>query len=159
MGKPRKKSWSSNGDEEEGDSIFANNRFLEGLLEWMGSPEGQHHIEISDDLWVLLQDVQVDAKQRLLIWPDAERLTIDQSVQRIQKQHPGSPRESVEDFLLFWLEAGYDPENYSQKQLDEIDKLTERWVKDCKRQPKISKIGGELGTLELQENRTKSDLG
>jgi hypothetical protein len=45
MGKPRKKSWSSNGDEEEGDSIFANNRFLEGLLEWMGSPEGQHHIE------------------------------------------------------------------------------------------------------------------
>jgi hypothetical protein len=140
MGKPRKKSWSSNGDEEEeGDSIFANNPFLEGLLEWMGSPEGQHHAEISDDLWVLLKDVQVDAKQRLLIWPDAEQLTIDQSVQRIQKQHPSFPRESVDDFLLFWLEAGYDPENYSQEQLDELDKLTEQWVKDQERRPKLAK--------------------
>jgi hypothetical protein len=83
MGKPRKKSWSSNGDEEEADSIFANNRFLEGLLEWMGSPEGQHHIEISDDLWVLLEDLQVDAKQRLLIWPD--RTAHDRSV---RSAHP-----------------------------------------------------------------------
>jgi len=140
MGKPRKKSWSSSGDEEEeGDSIFANNPFLEGLLEWMGSPEGQHHVEISDELWVLLKDVQVDAKQRLLIWPDAEQLTIDQSVQRIQKQHPSFPRESVEDFLLSWLEAGYDPENYSQEQLDELDKLTEQWVKDQERRPKLAK--------------------
>jgi ABC-type Fe3+ transport system substrate-binding protein len=120
MGKPRKKSWSSNGDEMEGDSIFANNPFLEGLLDWMGSPEGQQHIELSDDLWVLLEDVQVDAKQRLLIWPDAERLTIDQSVQRI-------------------LETGYDPEDYSQEQLDELDKLTERWVKDHERRPKLAK--------------------
>jgi hypothetical protein len=78
----------------------------------------------SDDLWVLLEDVQVDAKQRLLIWPDAEGLTIDQSVQRIQKQHPSFPREPVEDFLLFGLETGYDPEDYSQEQLDELDKLT-----------------------------------
>jgi hypothetical protein len=49
------------------------------------------------------------------------------------------PRESVEDFLLFWLETGYDPEDYSQEQLDELDKLTERWVKDHERRPKLAK--------------------
>jgi len=140
MGKPRKKSWSSYGDEDEAEeSPFANNPFLEGLLEWMGSPEGQHNIEISDNLAVLLEDVQVDVKQRLFIWPDAERLTIDQSVERIQKQHPDSSREEILEFLFFWLESSYDPENYSQKQLDELDKLTEQWVKDCRRKPKILK--------------------
>jgi hypothetical protein len=34
---------------------------------------------------------------------------------------------------------GYDPENYSQAQLDELDKLTERWVADHRRKAKTSK--------------------
>jgi hypothetical protein len=58
------------------DSIFANNPFVDGFLEWMGSREGQQCIEIHDVLWDLLEDVQLDAKQRQLIWPDAERLDL-----------------------------------------------------------------------------------
>jgi hypothetical protein len=34
---------------------------------------------------------------------------------------------------------GYDPENYSQAQLDELDSLTERWVADHLRKKKASK--------------------
>jgi hypothetical protein len=34
---------------------------------------------------------------------------------------------------------GYDPENYSQAQLDELDSLTERWVADHLRMTKASK--------------------
>jgi hypothetical protein len=137
--KKRKPSWSSNGDDEEqGDSIFAHNPFLEGLLEWMGSPEGQRYIEISDDLWDLLDDVVLDAAQRVLIWPDAQRLDIARSIQHILKLCPRYSREEVEEFLLFWLEEGYDPENVYE-QFDELDRLTAQWVKDYKRQPKISK--------------------
>jgi hypothetical protein len=34
---------------------------------------------------------------------------------------------------------GYDPQNYSQAHLDELDSLTERWVADHLRKAKVSK--------------------
>ena len=49
--------------------------------------------------------------------------------------------------MLDWIDMGYDPENYSQAQLDELDSLTERWVADHLRRPQ--KNERELGTLEL----------
>ena len=138
MGKPRK-------EQPEAESIFANNLFIEGLFEWMDSPEGQQSIAVRDVLWDLLEGVQVDAKQRQLIWPGAkrtarkERLDLDQSVQRIQKMCPEFPGGEIDEFLLDWIDMGYDPENYSQAQLDELDKLTERWVADHRRKAKTSK--------------------
>ena len=116
--------------EQPQGSIFANNPFLDGLFEWMDSPEGQQCIELRDVLWNLLEDVLLDAKQRKLIWPDAERLDLEQSIQRVQKKYPDFPRDEVEEFLLDWIDMGYDPENYSQAQLDELDSLTKRWVAD-----------------------------
>ena len=56
MGKPRKKSWSSNGNEEEEDSLFANKFFFEGLLAQKGTPEARQHEEIANALWDLLED-------------------------------------------------------------------------------------------------------
>src|SRR6202051_5123021 len=148
MGKPRK-------EQPEAESIFANNPFIEGLFEWMDSPEGQQSIAVRDVLWDLLEGVQVDAKQRQLIWPGAkrtarkERLDLDQSVQRIQKMCPEFPGGEIEEFLLDWIDMGYDPEHYSQAQLDELDKLTERWVADHRRKAKTSKNRRELVTLEV----------
>ena len=131
MGKQRR--------EQPQDSIFADNPFLDGLFEWMDSPEGQKSIEVRDVLWNLLEHAQLDAKQRKLIWPDAERLDLEQSIQRVQKKYPDFPRDEVEEFLLDWIDMGYDPENYSQTQLDELDSLTERWVADHLRMTKASK--------------------
>jgi hypothetical protein len=71
MGKQRR--------EQPQDSIFANNPFLDGLFDWMDSPEGQQSIEVRDVLWNWLEDVQIEAKQRKLIWPDAERLDLADS--------------------------------------------------------------------------------
>ena len=42
-------------------SIFANNPFLEELLALRDSPEDEQLIEVSDTLWDLLEDVQLDA--------------------------------------------------------------------------------------------------
>jgi hypothetical protein len=123
------------------DSIFANNPFLKDLLEWRDSPEGEQAIAVSDALWVLLEDVQLDAKQRKFIWPDAGRLDLEHSVQRIQKQYPDFPRERIEEFLINWIEGGYAPENYSQAQLDELDRLAGQWVADHMRPSKATKKG------------------
>jgi glycerol-3-phosphate cytidylyltransferase-like family protein len=85
------------------------------------------------------RDVLLDAKQRKLIWPDAERLDLEQSIQRVQKKYPDFPRDEVEEFLLDWIDMGYDPENYSQAQLDELDSLTKRWVADHLQKANASK--------------------
>src|SRR6202050_1476285 len=116
----------------------------------MDSPEGQKSIAVRDVLWSLLEEAQLDAKQRKLIWPDAERLDLEQSIQRVQKKYPDFPRDEVEEFLLDWV-ASYDPENYSQAQLDELDSLTERWVADHLRMAKASKNRRELVTLEKDD--------
>src|SRR6516165_1206820 len=103
MGKQRR--------EQPPDSIFGNNPFGDGFLEWMGSGEGQQCMEIHDVLWDLLEDVQLDAKQRQLIWPDAkrtarkQRLDLDQSVSEcvhfVRTETPSKARtEEVTSFAL-----------------------------------------------------------
>jgi|SRR5450631_764020 len=109
------------------------NPFVDGLVEWMDSPEGQLSIEAMDLVFALLENVQVDAKARQLIWTDGERLSIDASVKRIHAQHPELPAELIEDKLISWLEMDYEPEGASQQQLDELDQLTEKWIDDHNR--------------------------
>ena len=145
MGKQRR--------EQSQDSIFVDNPFVDGFLEWMGSREGRQCIEVRDVLWDLLEDAELDAKQRQLIWPDAERLDLVQSIQRIQKLYPDFPGHEIEEVLLNWIDLGYDPKNYSQAQLNELDSLTKRWVANGS--PTISetqtpqKHERELVTLEI----------
>jgi hypothetical protein len=109
------------------------NPFAEEFLHWMDSSEGQSSIEVSDTLWELMEDVQLDARQRNIIWPDAQLLSIDQSVERIQKLYPHFLRERIASFLTSWIEQ-YAPETYSEKQLEELDRLTEDWIDEYERQ-------------------------
>jgi len=70
------------------------------------------------------------------MWEDGNQLTIEESVQRIQAQYPQSPSEQIETHLISWLEMEYAPESYSEEQLNERDRLTERRINDhyCHRQ-------------------------
>ena len=83
--------------------------------------------------------MQLDAKQRKLIWPDTKRLDLGQSVRRIKKEYPNLPSGKIEDYLLYWIEGDYTPEGYSEAQLRELDRLTGRWVADHLRHAKSSK--------------------
>jgi|APFre7841882630_1041343.scaffolds.fasta_scaffold29471_1 hypothetical protein len=105
------------------------NPFLDGFVDWMDSPDGEQSVEVMDAVWGLLEDVDVDAKARQLVWPDGQRLSIDESVQRIHAEHSQFPAEQIEDRVTSWLEMGYVPENHSEKQLDQLERLTERWIK------------------------------
>lgn len=136
MGKKRKPSWNSNAYD---DDLVDDNPFVEGLFALMDSDEGQKYMRLSDTLWGLMDKVQVDAKKRLFIWPDAQQLDLDQSIMCIHKKYPDFSYESINDFLTDWLLSGYDPENYSQAQLDELDTLTQRWVDDHRRPRKITR--------------------
>jgi hypothetical protein len=141
MGKPRKKH-------PEDDSIFANNPFIEGLFEWMDSPEGEKHLEIYDALSKLMEDVHLDARARKVIWPDAERLDIEQTVQRIQKLYRDFPRDGIEEFVVDWIDMGYEPENYSPlNSTNSTASPSDGWPTISGR-PRPQKNGRELVTLE-----------
>ena len=132
-------SWRKENADDLGDSIFANNPFLEDLLEWRHSPEGQQFSKLADALCDLMEDVHLDAAQRRFIWPDGTRLDLDQSVAHIQKQYPAFRRDCIEEYLIDWIDMDYAPEHYSQAQLDELDRLTARWISDHARRAKTSK--------------------
>jgi hypothetical protein len=107
----------------------AGSPFLDGFLDWMESPDGEQSMDVMDTVFGLLEDVAVDAKARQLIWPDGQRLSIDESVQRIHAAYSQFPVERIEDRVISWLEMGYVPENSSAQQLDQLEGLTERWIK------------------------------
>jgi hypothetical protein len=106
--------------------------FIDGFLEWMDAPEGQQSIEALDLVFDALEHAGVDARQRKIVWADGKRLSIEQSAERIYAEHPGVPRDLIETHVLGWLE-NCAPESYSERQLEELDRLIEPWLDDCER--------------------------
>jgi hypothetical protein len=125
MGKKRK--------QPSEQSIFDDNPFLDGFFEWMDSAEGERAMEVLDTLTDLMEDVQVDVKQRKFVWPDEERLDLQQSVEHIQKQYRDFSIEEIEGHLLYWIESGCAPDNCSEEQQDELERLGLQWISDHKR--------------------------
>ena len=107
----------------------AGDPFEDGYLDWMESPDDEQSMEVMDTVFGLLEEVDLDAKARQLIWPDGQRLSIAESVQRIHAEHSQFPAERIEDRVISWLEMGYVPQGYSEQQLDQLEDLTERWIK------------------------------
>jgi hypothetical protein len=136
MGKPRNRHPQQLQDK---DNIFADNPFLDDLLAWRHSPEGEQFAAFSDALCDLMENMQLDPRQRQFIWPDGVGLDLDQSIARIHRQHPDFRRDWIEEYLLDWIEMDYAPEHYSKAQLDELDRLTARWIADHSRRGKTAK--------------------
>ncbi|HWN49556.1 MAG TPA: hypothetical protein VNO18_06955 [Xanthobacteraceae bacterium] len=108
--------------------------FCEEMSEWFDSPEGELWTDMSDTLEVLLKDVRLDAGRRRFLWPEAKRLNLKQSAKRIHQQYPNFPEDKIEEFLIYWIQALYVPEGYSESQMDELERLTEQWAEDHSRQ-------------------------
>ena len=115
-------------------SPFAENPFLDDFLVWMDSPEGALSGTVSDAVCALLQEADVDPKRRKIIWADGNRLSLNASVQRIHAACPDFPPELIEEHLIAWLEMEFVPPNSSQQQLDELDRLTDKWIDDHEQQ-------------------------
>ena len=115
------------------------NPFLDGLTEWMDSPEGQLAEEARDTVWPLLDAAQIDAKRGVIIWPDAKPLDIQQTVHRLHEDYPHLGTALIEDKVISWLEMEYVPQNYSPKQMDELERQIDRWIKNHRRRSRRQK--------------------
>ena len=98
----------------------------------MDAPEGQQSIEALDLVFDALEHAGVDARQRKIVWADGNRLSIEQSAERIHAEHPGIPRDLIETHVLGWLE-NCAPDSYSERQLEELDRLIEPWLDSYER--------------------------
>ena len=122
--------------------LFEDHPFLEDFAARMDSPEGELASEVSNTVWMLLENADVDAKDRQIIWEDGQRLSITESVQRIHADCPDFPFELIETHLIGWLEMEFAPPTYSQEQLDQLDRLTEKWIDDHERQAEVARKRG-----------------
>jgi hypothetical protein len=105
----------------------------------MNSPRGELSAEVSETVSVVLERADVEANNRQIIWEDGERLSISASTQRIHAEYPDCPLDRIEEHLIGWLEGEFAPPTYTREQLDELDRLTEVWVKDHERQAEAAK--------------------
>lgn len=118
---------------KRGSSVFEDNPFIEGFLEWWASPEGETAEDVVDATHELLSGADVDALNRQLIWNDGQRLSITESARRIHEAHPELPLDVIEEHVIGWLEMEFAPKHYSKQQLDELDRLTDAWIDDHNR--------------------------
>ena len=103
--------------------IFDDNPLTEDFLEWMVSPDGQTAGEVSGLVFATLENASVDAKRRKVIWADGERLSIEQSAERIHA-------EQFEHRV---------PESGSERQINELDRLFGPWIRDRERKARAAK--------------------
>jgi hypothetical protein len=118
-------------------SLFEDNPFIEGFLEWMDAPEGRQSIEASDLVFDAVGDAEVDARQRKIVWADGKRLSIEQSAERTRAEHPDVPRDLIETHVVGWLESCV-PESCSERQLEELDRLIEPWLDEYERKSRAA---------------------
>jgi hypothetical protein len=106
-----------------------NGSFLDDFLEWMDSPEGQRSIEAHDLVFDTLENADVDPRRRKIVWDDGQQLSIERSAKRIHAGHPDMPLDQIEMHVVGWLES-CAPKSYSERQLEELDRLIEPWLND-----------------------------
>ena len=132
-------------------SPFEDNPVIDGFLEWMDAPEGQQSIEALDLVFDALQHAGVDARQRKIVWADGKRLSIEQSAERIHAGHPDVACDVIETHVLGWLES-CTPEAYSERQLEQLDRPSNRGSTTMSARHGPSESSRELGTLELVQD-------
>src|SRR5580704_6079421 len=132
-----------------GPDIFDDNPPTEDFLEWMVSPDGQTAGEVSGLVFATLENASVDAKRRKIIWAAGERLSIEQSAERIRAEHPDRPRELIEISLCSWFEHRL-PESGSERQINELDRLFGPWIRDRERKSRAAKKMTEKSALSSQ---------
>ena len=100
---------------------------LEDFLEWMGTREGLKSMEALDGVFNGLEGATVEASERKIIWPDGQRLSIEQSVERLHKTS-GLDRQAILSHLIGWLQMEYEPQGLDEDQMQRFEKQIDAWV-------------------------------
>ena len=83
-------------------------------------------LEIVDEA---LKAASINTDERLIIWPNGERLTVDQSAKKMKGEND-LDNEMVKDGIMAWVEMDAQPENKNKKQEEIFIKEIQNWVNE-----------------------------
>jgi len=92
----------------------------------------QNDFDDEDILYIVdeaLKEAYINTDERLIIWPNGERLTLDQSAEKIKGDND-LDNEVVKDCIMAWVEMDAPPENKKKKQEEIFVEEIQNWVKD-----------------------------
>src|SRR5262245_5186406 len=105
-----------------------NKRLVEESIGWAASPEEALSDQVGEAVWEILETAKINARKRKIIWADGQKLSINQSIRRIHADYQGVPLELIEANVLEWLEQAVFSQFSSEEQLDQLDRLTQKWI-------------------------------
>jgi hypothetical protein len=92
--------------------------------------------DILDIVDVALKEAYINTDERLIIWPNGERLTVDRSAEKIKGENDLDD-EVVKDCIMAWVEMDAQHENENKKQEEIFIEEIQNWVNDYYREKKL----------------------
>ena len=87
------------------------------------------HEDILDIVDEALKAASINTDERLIIWPNGERLTVDQSAKKMKGEND-LDNEMVKDGIMAWVEMDAQPEDKNKKQEEIFIKEIQNWVNE-----------------------------
>ena len=85
--------------------------------------------DILDIVDEALKEAYINTDERLIIWPNGERLTVGQSAEKIKGENDLN-NVVVKDCIMAWVEMDAQPENKKKKQEEIFVEDIQNWVND-----------------------------
>ena len=86
-----------------------------------------------------LKEAYINSDERLIIWPNGERLTVDQSAEKIKAEND-LDIEVVKDSIMAWVEMDAQPEKNNKRQEEIFVEEIQNWVNDYYSEKNVVKI-------------------
>jgi hypothetical protein len=103
--------------------------FMEGFGQWLESEEGLQSMDAVDCVYSALDGASVDIAEKKIIWSDGQRLTIEQSAEKIHREI-NLCQDAIINHIIGWLQMGYVPEELDDEQMEMFESQINAWVKD-----------------------------
>jgi len=103
--------------------------FMEGFAQWLESEEGMESLDAVDCVYNALDGASVDIAEKKIIWSDGQRLTIEQSAERIHREM-NLGQDTIANRVIGWLQMGYVPEGLDDEQMEMFESQINAWVED-----------------------------
>ena len=103
--------------------------FMEGFAQWLESEEGLQSLEAVDCVYNALDGASVDISEKKIIWSDGQRLTIEQSAERIHRETILC-QDTIISHIIGWLQMEYVPEGLDDEQMEMFESHINAWVKE-----------------------------
>ena len=100
---------------------------LDDFFQWLDSEDGQLSEEALFEVMDSLEACSVDPDERVIVFDDGKRLSINETARRIHKQSK-LPLDKIESHVMGWLEMHYEPEGLNEQQMEQFENMIDVWV-------------------------------